>query len=117
MRFRYQRKTKVYLMFYSIYLFLWSLTVISLLRVKYLLKKHYKTEHDRIFGVSWLNTSPATSMRIVKFSLRESEWEFVEESQLKYWLPISRLASFLFFSIFALGFLLMFAYSIYFGMR
>jgi hypothetical protein len=73
--------------------------VVTLFRVKYLLKKSYPEQHNEIFGNSLLDYSASNSIKIVRFSLSKKEWEFIQEGKLLAWLRFYRFISLIFYSI------------------
>ena len=83
---------------YGVLLVFGSLAV-SAFRVKVLLKKFHLAEHDRIYGKSWLDSSPANSWRVIKFSFSKSQWSFVSDHNLLWWLYFYRASSILFFGL------------------
>ena len=72
---------------------------VSMLRVKSLLRKIHLAEHDRIYGKSWLDSSPASTWRVIKFSLSKNQWSFVNDATLMWWLHCYRTSSILFFGL------------------
>ncbi len=73
--------------------------VLTLFRVKYLIKKNYPEQHNEIFGNSLLEYSAGNSIKIVRFSLSKKEWSFVQEEKLLTWLRFYRVISLIFYSI------------------
>jgi len=73
--------------------------VLSLFRVKYLLRKYYFAQHDEIFGGSLLEYSASNSLKIIRFSLFKREWGFVQNDKLLFWLHLYRVISVIFYSI------------------
>lgn len=81
--------------------------VLTLFRVKYLLRKYYSAQHDEIFGSSLLEYSASNSLKVVRFSLLKREWEFVKNDKLLFWLRIYRIISIIFYSIIFLAIMYM----------
>ncbi len=73
--------------------------VITLFRVKYLLKKFYMDKHDELFGKSLMEYSASNSIRVVRFSLLKGEWDFIHNDKLLFWLKLYRIISIIFYSI------------------
>ena len=82
-----------------IFIAIFIVGVLTLFRVKYLLKKNYREQHNEIFGNSLLEYSASNSMKIVRFSLFKKEWGFVQEEKLLTWLRFYRLISLIFYSV------------------
>lgn len=82
-----------------IFIAIFIVGVVTLFRVKSLLKKKYPKKHKEIFGDSLLDYSASNSIKIVRFSLSKKEWGFVQEGKLLAWLRFYRFISLIFYSI------------------
>lgn len=83
-----------------------------MLHVKSLVKRYYPAQHDEIYGKSWLDNSPSQSLKVIRFSLSRSQWGFVENEKLLFWLHIYRAVSVLFYGIHFLALFVAIAYVI-----
>lgn len=84
--------------FQLIFIGMFIVGVLTLSRMKYLLKKSYPEQHNEIFGGSLLEYSASNSIKIVRFSLFKKEWGFIQDNKLLFWLHLYRFISIVFYS-------------------
>jgi hypothetical protein len=94
--------------FYWIFIALFIVVVITIFRVKYLLKVNYPEQHNEIYGSSILNFSPSNSMKITRLSLSRKEWGFVKEEKILSWLQFYRFISIAYLSYIAIALICLF---------
>jgi hypothetical protein len=86
------------LLFY-VFVVLFVAGTLTLLRVKQLLNRHYPELHDKVFGRSLWEYSLRQSVKIVFFSIRETEWKTVSDPLVLRWLHTYRIVSLLFYLV------------------
>lgn len=93
-----------------IYFSVFSVGVFMYFRVKYLVRKYYKEKHAEIYGESLLDHSVKDSIKVIYFSLSKSEWDFVKNDKLMFWLKAYRLISIIFYLFVFCGLIYLIAY-------
>lgn len=82
----------------NVFLMTYAVSLVTLFRVKYLLKSNHPKNHDDIFGKSFLDYSANHSIKIIRFTMRKGQWDFIQDSSLLTWLKINLVVSYFFFS-------------------
>ncbi len=79
--------------YFIIFLALFIVGVGATSRIKYLLKKSYPEQHNKVFGKSLREHSISKSIRGACLLFSKTEWEFVQDNEIKAWLRFYRFIS------------------------
>lgn len=86
-------------MFKVIFIAIFIIAIPIYFRVRFLLKKYYPELYLEICGKRVTEHSMALSLRFIRFSLFESEWESIDNNTMLFWLKVYRLVSVIYYGL------------------